>query len=232
MSFGPIMRCTVPKSGLDIELAPLTSEAVQECISRQHATNMQCHSITRYLGMSTAPVAEDQQEWFEKVRTDRHKLIWGIWLLEDGERTLIGVSSLDRIGQDGHVSFIRQAVSGSQIFRKEYWGKGIATTVHKARTWYAFTQLGLHRIKSAVIQENGGSSTALGRVGYNYVYTERNEQFSDGKLHHLDCYECLNPLESFWTVWWGEDTPPADLLDARKCTLEALAWAEQHVTLP
>lgn len=78
---------------------------------------------------------------------------------------------------------------------------------------------------------NGGSSKALSRSGYTYVYTERNEQFVDGKLIHMDCFECLNPLDLFWTQWWHGDRPPAAALRARKLTREAYVWAEQHVEL-
>lgn len=232
MAFGPIMQFAVEKSGLHIELAPLTSESVQECISYEHGGGMQRHGVTRYLGMGMTPTAEDEQEWFDKIRKDQHKLVWGIWLIENDTRTLIGVSALNGIGQDGHTGFIRQATSGSQIFRPEYWGQGIASAAHKARAWYAFTQLGLHRIKSAVIQGNGGSAKALGRAGYTLVYTERNEQFGDGKLQHMDCYECLNPLESFWSQWWGDDMPTKAALKARELTREALAWADEHVICP
>lgn len=232
MAFGPIMKFTVLKSELDIELAPLTSESAQECINYAHGGGMQRFSVTRYPGMGIAPTAEDEQEWYERVRKDKTKLIWGIWLVEKGARTLIGISSLNDIGQDGHAEFIRQATSGSQIFRPEHWGKGIASAAHQARTWYAFKQLGLHRIKSAVIQSNGGSSKALQRTGYTLVYTERNEQFSDGKLRHMDCYECLNPLDLFWSQWWHDDKPTKESLAARDLTLEVLDWAEKHVTCP
>jgi RimJ/RimL family protein N-acetyltransferase len=117
------------------------------------------------------------------------------------------------------------------IFRKEYWGKGIASSIHKARTWFAFQHLGLHRVKSAVIQGNVGSLKALSRSGYSLVYVERNEQFINGQLRHLDCLECLNPSESFWNQWWHGDRPPKRALEARKCTQEALVWAEENVEL-
>ena len=231
MSFGPIMRFTVPKSGLKIELAPLTSESVQENINYEHGGGMQRHSVARYLGVSMAPTAEDEQEWFDKVRKDPNKLAWGIWLIEESQRALIGVSSLDNIGSSGHAKFIHQATSGSQIFRPEYWGKGIASSAHKARAWYAFNQLGLHRIKSAVVQGNTGSSKALERAGYNFVYTERNDTFVDGKLRHMECYECLNPLDQFWSTWWGDDTPTSKSEKARELTRQAMAWADESVDL-
>ncbi|MGB4762025.1 MAG: GNAT family N-acetyltransferase [Candidatus Saccharimonas sp.] len=229
MAFGPIMRFQVGE--LKIELAPLTRESMSEFVDIAHGGGMQRHTVTRYLGRRNAPVLEDEYEWFDKVRQNSSSLNWGIWVVNGDERLLIGNSSLNGIGEDGHSDFIRQATSGSQIFRPEYWGKGIASAAHHARTWYAFKHLGLHRIKSGVIQGNGGSAKALARSGYIYSFTERNEQYVDGKLLHMDCYECLNPLDLFWRQWWHGDRPPAATLRARKLTREALAWAEQHVEL-
>ena len=229
MSFGPIMRFTV--DGLHIELAPLTKEAMSEFISLEHGGGMQRNTINRYLGRQAAPVLEDEHEWFEKVRKEESSFVWGIWLVEAEKRTLIGNSALVGVGNEGHVPFIRQATSGSMIFRKEYWGRGIASAAHKARTWYAFEHLGLHRVKSAVIQANKGSRKALERAGYSFVYTERNEQYGEGRLHSMDCLECLNPLDLFWSQWWHGDRPTKAALAARVRTREALAWAEQHVEL-
>lgn len=229
MAFGPIMRLKVGE--LSIELAPLTKDVMSEFINLTHGGGLQQRSVSRYLSMTSAPVAEDEQDWFERTRAAKDTLVWGIWAVEGKQRTLIGNSSLFDIGRVGHTPFFRQATSGSMIFRKEYWGRGIASAAHKARTWYAFQHIGLHRIKSAVIQANGGSRKALERSGYTLVYTERNEQFDDGKNHHLDCLECLNPLDFFWTQWWHEDRPTKASLEARARTVEALDWASENVEL-
>jgi len=229
MAFGPIMRLKVGE--FNIELAPLTRESMSEFVNLTHGGGMQRYSVTRYLGRQIAPVLEDETDWFDKVRKDATSIVWGIWMIDGDNRTLIGNSSLNGIGEDGHSGFIRQTTSGSMIFRPEYWGKGIASAAHKARTWYAFQHLGLNSIKSAVIQGNGGSSKALGRSGYTYVYTERNETFVDGELRHLDCFECLNPLDLFWKQWWHGDRPPQTSLNARKLTLDTLKWAEENVEL-
>lgn len=231
MAFGPVLRFSV--SELRVELAPLTKEVMPEFVNQAHGGGMQRRSVTRYLGVSIAPTEEDEQEWFEKTRTEKDSLVWGIWLLEgEGDtqkRTLIGNSALTGIDTGGHTRLIRQATSGSMIFRPEYWGKGIASSAHKVRTWYAFTQVGLHRVKSAVIQANKGSRKALERSGYSLVYTERNEQFTDGVFHHLDCLECLNPLDLFWSQWWNSDQPTKKAVAARERTEAALKWAEENV---
>lgn len=229
MAFGPIMRFAV--GDLSIELAPITKDAALEIVSIEHGGGIQRHSVHRYLGLPSAPTEEDELEWLEKTRADKKSLVWGIWLVEGSHRTLIGNSALNGIGDDGHAKFIRQATTGSMIFRPEYWGKGIASAAHKARTWYAFEYLGLHRLKSAVIQENGGSRKALERSGYSFVFTERNEAYIDGSLKHLDCLECLNPHDLFWSQWWHGERPSKKARDARALTLESLQWAQQNVEL-
>lgn len=233
MAFGSIMRLDVGE--LHIELAPFTKESLAEYISPEYDGGLQRHSVSKFLGLTQAPTLEDEQDWFDRIRADASILVWGIWLIE-GEResrtrTLIGNTSLNGIDKGGHTKLIRQATSGSLIFRKEYWGKGIASAAHKARTWYAFKHLGLHRIKSAVIQANVGSRTALERSGYIFVYTERNEQYGDGQFHHLDNFECLNPLDLFWSQWWHGDRPSKAAREARIRTRETLDWAETHVEL-
>ena len=228
MAFGPIMRL---KAGeLTIELAPLTKEVMGEFINLQHGGGMQRLEVRRYTSSITAPVLEDEYDWFEKTRQSKDSIVWGIWVIEDDKRILIGNTSLFSFSE-GHAKLILQSTSASMIFRKEYWGRGIASSIHKARTWFAFQYLGLHRVKSAVIQGNVGSLKALSRSGYSLVYVERNEQFVSGQLRHLDCLECLNPNEPFWGQWWHGDRPPRRALEARRCTQVALAWAEENVEL-
>lgn len=223
MSFGPIMRFSVGE--LQIELAPLTKEVVSEFVN----PGMQQASITRYLKMRSAPVLEDELEWFEKVRAEKDSLVWGIWVVEGENRTLIGNSALHEIAINH--GKMHQATSGSLIFRKEYWGKGIASAAHKARTWYAFHELGLHRIMSAVIHGNEGSLKALTRSGYTLVYVERNTVFADGQIRHQNNLECLNPRDPFWSQWWHGEKPTAEAIEARRLTRKALAWAEANVEL-
>ncbi|HRQ86612.1 MAG TPA: hypothetical protein PLY16_00710, partial [Candidatus Saccharibacteria bacterium] len=89
MSFGPIMRFKVDE--LHIELSPLNKETVGEFVN----PGMQQRSITQYIEMNFAPVFEDEIDWYEKTRTDRSCLVWGIWVIDaDGAKTLIGNSAL------------------------------------------------------------------------------------------------------------------------------------------
>lgn len=229
MAFGPIMKLTVGE--FTIELAPLTKESVADFISSEADGGLQRLEITQYLSRQTAPTLEDEQDWYERVRAEKSSLVWGIWVITGNERILIGNTSIFKIGEIGHAPAFRQAETGCMIFRKEYWGKGIASEIHKARTWYAFQHLGLHRLRSYVLQPNAGSRKALEKSGYAVTHTVRNEQYSNGAFVHMDALECLNPLEPFWSAWWHNDSPTVTSLKAREITRAAMTWAEKSVTL-
>lgn len=221
MAFGPIMRMTV--NGLRIELAPLNSDVMGEFVK----PGMQQHSVLKFLTRG-AQVEEDELEWYERVRNNNDSVVWGIWVVENDTRTVIGTTALHDITR----KHTYQATSGSMIFRREYWGRGIAKHIHMARTWYAFKHMGLDRVMSAVIQGNEASLKALKNSGYDLVYVERNTHFTDGKLHHQDNLECLNPADSSWSKWWHGDRPTKRMNKTRKRTIAAMEWAEQNVELP
>lgn len=219
MAFGPIMQMTV--RDLAIELAPISKEHLHFLVS----PGLQQYSTTKYTDIST-PTIEDEVEWYDKVRTDESTVLWGVWDVSvAGKRTLIGTTELADIQHEP----LKQAVSGVGIIDKAYWGRSIASTIHLARTWYAFEQLGLVRIKSAVIQGNIASKKALEKSGYFDVSVERNVAFIDGRLRHQDNLECLNPADWAWDRWWGDDQPTNVALDARKKTQDALDWAKENV---
>lgn len=223
MAFGHMMRVTTD-SGLQLELAPLRLEDMQYYIADG---GMQAHSVTRYLNSLPAQTQKDEEEWFERTRTSKTVLAWGIYDITDGDKVIIGGTTL----MDIESGVIRQATSGILIFRKDYWGKGVATAAHLARTRYAFEQMGLHRIRSAVIHGNDASYRALHRIGYETVYVERNTVFVDGQLRHQQNLELLNPENPFWSTWWGNDTPTARARAARQRTRDALATAQHRVTM-
>jgi len=224
MSFGPIMRFQA--GDLLIELGPFAKEHMGEFID----PGMNQVSVNRYLANHNSHTLEDEQEWYEKVRKDTTSVTWGIWVIgTDASRKLIGTTALHDININD--ALIHQATSGSMIFRKEYWGKGIASAAHKARTWYGFHQLGLHRIMSAVVQGNIGSLTALTRSGYTLVYVERNTVFVDGAPRHQDNLECLNPNDPFWSQWWRGERPAKRSVEARRLTRDVLTWVEKNVEL-
>lgn len=221
MAFGPIL--TIPDGQRTVILAPFSREDTLEFIN----PGMQQMRVTKYLRRQLAPVAEDEFEWHERVRQAKDSLVWGIWLEQNGAREIIGVTSLVDI-RYGHVNV---ATSGIQISKPKHWGTGIASLAHRARTWYAFEQKGLHCIKSAVIQGNEASKKALHKVGYVDTNTERNEMFIDGTLRHAEYLAVVNPAELFWQTWWGSDTPSDDDIAARERTREVLTWCNEQLVV-
>lgn len=220
MAFGHMMRVKTD-AGLQFELAPFSREEVV-----QFADGLSRLSVTQFLSQTVAQSAETEQAWYDGMIDDQDRFMWGIWAV-DGERKLIGGFDLKDIER----GVLAQAVNGIVIFDKSYWGKGVASAAHRAALLYAFKQLGLVRIKSAVLHGNGASLRSMEKSGFNVVYTERNTHFRGGKPRHQDNLECLNPDEWAWRLWWGTDRPTRKSVEARAKTLEALQWAEENVEL-
>lgn len=225
MAFGPIMKFTTERDD-HIELAPFTREEVQTMVP-----GLQKYSVLHHLGLP-AMTLEMESDWYDKKSKEGSSVIWGIWVIDKHQRKLIGSTAINEIGP--HVATqvnMRQGITGITITDTEYWGRGIASAAHRARTWYAFRHLGLIRLKSAVAQTNAPSQRALEKAGYVQIFVERNFQFLDGSYVHENLLECLNPADWAWRQWWGMDRPPVKSLEARKRTEAALAWAEKNVTL-
>lgn len=219
MAFGPIMQFEV--DNLTVQLAPFTRDETGAFIP-----GLQRESVTRFLEIGPQTI-ESEHEWFDKVRSDPTSVTWGIWVIEEGERKLIGNSAIHHLER----AHMHQGTTGSAITEQQYWGRGIATAAHKARTWYAFEKLGLHRLRSGVLRGNVGSRKALERSGYQFVYTERNHRFTDGKLIHLDNLECINPADWAWKQWWNGERPTTAARRARVGTQATLEWARTNVRL-
>lgn len=230
MGFGPQLEVSVPQKdgeALKVLLAPHTKEAMPTFVQNG---GMQRYSVTRYLASGrTVPVLEDELDWFEKTRAKKDVVIWGVWVEVDEQPKLIGGISLESI-EHGPSGFV-QATDGIVLFDHSYWQKGIASAIQKAVMWFAFTELGVGRIMAAVIQGNIGSLKALQGAGFNLVYVERNTAYVTGKLRHQDNLECINPLEPFWGMWWGDDAVTSTAMQAKEVTLAAYTWAKQHVRI-
>lgn len=221
MALGPIMKLKTD-AGLQLELAPFTREEVAGFVE-----GFQKASVTKYLHTDVAQTIETEQEWYDKVIHDQNSRLWGIWAVQNDKRMLIGNTVIEQIEGKS----LTRGTTGIVIVNKEYWGKGIATATHKARTWYAFKHLGLNRLISYVYEDNAPSRRAIEATGYSLHHVTRNELFKDGRWQAVHVLECLNPDDWAWQQWWGHDRPTRKAVEARARTLEALAWAEKNVEL-
>lgn len=227
MAFGPWMKMTTD-TGLRVELGPFERDDVS-----QYVDGMQQLDVLKYFGTNGAAFTTTiEQEWYDGIAKKKDQIYWGIWVVDDGLRRLVGATSLRDIGPHADTQRnLSQASTGIMIADRAYWGKGVASAAHIARAWYAFRQYGLVRLKSAVAQPNHASRRALEKVGYTQVYVERNMLFADGAYVHYDNLECLNPDEWAWKLWWGDDRPTRKSLEARKLTEATLKWATDHIQL-
>ena len=220
MAFGPIMKFKI--EDLNIKLAPITKESLPDLVE-----GMQKASVMQSILFHSAQTIESEEEWFRNKTEERDSLVWGVWVEGvDGDK-LIGNTILSDIKQKHIIS----SESGCALTNKDYWGRGIISAAHKARTWYAFNQYGMTRIKSAVLQCNPASKRTLEKSGYYVTHVERNVQFVRGKLEHLDWLECINPDDWAWRQWWVYDRPTKKAIEARAVTKKAMSWAEKNVKL-
>ena len=223
--FGPIMRFNMHATKLHIEMAPLSRDVMAEFI-RDGA--MQSYEVLKFLGRNSAPVLEDEYDWFEKTRVSNDDVIWGIYVIDGEIKTLIGTTGLHDI--NGQIfSPCRSATSGFMIFRHEFWGRGIAGGCHRARTLYAFDTLGLVCIRSRVLFENTASRRAVESVGYVVNHTDRMGGLYKGEPRQDYALLCVNPDKYVWQYWWRTNTPEQKWLDGRKKATTALKWARKHV---
>jgi RimJ/RimL family protein N-acetyltransferase len=181
--------------------------------------------ISRYLAHRGGFTVEDEQDWYEKIRADKTSATWLLFDVTDGKRIIIGNTSLHSTREMA----LPVMSSGFMIARKDYWGRGIASTTHKVRTWHGFNRLGLSCIRSGVLTPNIGSRKALESVGYVVVATERNVQTDDGRFVHQHNLECVNPDTTKWRQWWHNDTIPKKFRDARIKTQSAVDWVSQEL---
>lgn len=219
MGFGPRMQFAV--GDLNILMRPFKAEDAERFL-----IGMQSQGVIETLGLYTGQSFEDEQEFLERTRKDENAVIWAVCLVQEEypDGLAIGTTSLDIKRQ-------RQIAStGSVIFDRQWWGMGIATHCHKARTAFAFQQLGLLALESGFIQGNGGSYKALYRSGYEATGGfELRVKCIRGVWQPIVHLLCVNPIPGVWEYTWGGMAVREEFLAARERTLEALAWANSKV---
>lgn len=214
MSFGFSMRVQTDQ-GLEFTMEPLLASDAALI-----ATGMQSYEVARTLGLPSAQVERDEDEWFERCRTDTDSIMWSLRVDDEP----IGITSLHK--RPGRYS------SGSVIFRRDMWGKQIAKSAHRVRCLYAVHVLDLPAIESEVLYGNAASIKALISAGYAEIGIEPAAWFRDGERRHMHRLLWVNPHDRSWNYFWGEAGVPSVLQKlmppARAKAIEALDWAREH----
>jgi RimJ/RimL family protein N-acetyltransferase len=109
-------------------------------------------------------------------------------MIEKDSEKLIGVMGFHKID-----TLNRNAGTGSNIGLSEFRGKGLGTEAKLYLLEYAFKTLGLHKVRSSVIDYNQSSIKSLEKCGYEQCGVRKEDLFRDGALRDLYLYEVFRP---------------------------------------
>ncbi len=222
MAYGPRMQFMVGEH--TVLMRPYREEEAERLL-----VGMQSWDVIKTLGLYSGQTLQDEAEFLERCRTNKDNIVWAITIVtEDVPDGLpIGTSGLDLLPGKG------AGVSGSVIYDRSWWRKGIATHTHKARTFFAFEKLGLLELRSAYMQGNIASARALRSSGYEETGGfELRGKCIDGVWQPVIHLLNVNPSEGAWSYAWGGMEPPPHLHAGRKRCMDALTWAREHISWP
>lgn len=163
---------------------------------------------------------DSEKEWYQKVSKDRDACSWTI--VPDGAHKPIGITGLHHLN---HTSM--RGSSGIIIWDRDWWGKGVATRAHLARTLWAADRENLCMIHTSARVENPASRRALEKVGYSLWGVEPRSQYREGRW--LDTVQMVwfNPERV--AIVYPEGTPE-EFRPGIERAEKALTLARQVVT--
>lgn len=138
--------------------------------------------VTRWLNLTNPPSLEQEREWVEASVRDRSGVTWVI----EHEGRPVGTSSIGDIDWRH-----RHATTGTTIGDRSVWGRGIGGGTMRARTAYAFTDLGLRKLVSRFTDGNEASRRAQLGAGYRAVGRFRQHVFQEGRWMDVVLTEVL-----------------------------------------
>ena len=224
MAFGQWME--VVEGDVRLRLGPIRREEARRYVAEDVDFGLQSYEVSRYLGMWSAPTAEGEEAWWDRVSASEDQLHWGVHVPDGEAWSLVGTTSLRFQGFQR-----RQARSGFVLFDRRQWGRRVASTAHLGRTLYAFRELDLLAITSAAAAANTGSNRALAGVGYVRTGTTYSGDVVGGRPMDGIEYLLPNADEEAWRYFWRrpDDEIPAEFHEARPIAAAALRRAEAAV---
>src|SRR5712691_4163572 len=108
------------------------------------------------------------------------------------DNQLIGYCTIEHIDRENHTCEV-----GIVIGEKDYWHKGIGSTVIREILKRAFTELHLHRVEAVIHADNVASIHCFARAGFQRDGTLRDAKYRDGRYVDLLVYSIL---DSEWIV--------------------------------
>jgi RimJ/RimL family protein N-acetyltransferase len=172
----------ISNNGLTLILRPGKESDIPAMVE-----GMSDQEVKRYLGRKGGVTEDIERDWMKKKAQEQDSMLW--FIQPEGSEVAIGSTGLH--GMD---NFRNVCTSGFCIWDKEWWGKGVASLAHIARTYCAATQLNRFSILSEVCSPNIGSWKALEKVGYIRTGTQLRNHYVDGQFIDTYLYTWLNPL--------------------------------------
>jgi RimJ/RimL family protein N-acetyltransferase len=213
-------RMLLRAGDLDLVMRPYRPDEAKFAVA-----GFETYEVMKYLfPLRSAQTLPDEEVFLERIRNDQDQFLWAICVVRDGEEIPIGSTSIRIDGMRG--------LSGIVIYDKSWWGRGIASATHLARTLYAFDVCDLVAIDSKVISDNAGSLRALESVGYCRTGTDYHVKMAAGRVRHAIRLTLVNPSDRAWNYFWGDSDIPTEFLEARSVARAALGRARRIVTLP
>ncbi|HUP84502.1 MAG TPA: GNAT family protein [Acidimicrobiales bacterium] len=216
----------VVEGDVRLRLGPIRREDAHRFVAPESNLGLQSYEVGRYLGMTSVPTAQGEEEWWDGASKSDDRLHWGIYVPDDdADWKLVGNTTL-HLRRPG-----REAESGFLLFDRAHWRQRVASTAHLARTMYAFQELDLLAIRSAADAPNLGSNRALLRVGYVQTGTRYGNGVTGGRPIDTNQYLLVNPSDEAWRYFWRrpDDDIPAEFHEGRARTQDALERAAKAV---
>ncbi len=189
----------------------------------------------------------NMEQWYEKLATRQNSYAWVIEVdaIKDAslDKTIVGVTNLSEYSPNENIWG-----TGSGISKKEYWGFGVISLAHMARTWFALNFLNTWQIVSTVqagtaetmyegnkekwletnssLYGNWGSRLGLERVGYVLYGTHPAERPSKGSWHGTWQFVLNNPM--YKPIMWPSGIPEKYEKGYQK-TIEAMDNAKKMI---
>lgn len=223
MSYGLPMRFEHSINGVEYHIIMRAYQAGEGTAAAKAISRA---NIQRYIMVSATQTPAMEKAWMELMATTEGDCTWAICFAQDSSDELgtpIGGSGLHGI-KDG------RAHSGIVIYDDSFWGYGIASACHRARSLYAHEILGIRAIDSSVIRGNKGSLKALENIGYTRTGTQYSHSLIDGKVCHVDNLTWVNPFGHQWDYFWGDNQPPEEFNISRRKAKLAIKRAKKDVT--
>lgn len=207
----------VTKDGFGVSLRPITKDDINHLAVGFNSMTVHMNTLQMF-----AQSYENELDWYERIRKDDKSVYWAIQ--PDGAQQLVGVTDIHGISISGNCA------TGIVIFNQSWWGKGVATRAHLARTMFAADFLGRNTISSSARVTNPGSCKALERVGYALTGRSLRTDQRRGEFLDTNQYTWLHPERE--ALLYPDTGWPEEIKPAIERAHAALQLAREVVTFP